>query len=56
MPRWALGTIVVAPLGVLLGNGRIASVVELVRETFIVMVFLMLTWLVLGSSRNRAAM
>jgi len=56
MPRWTLGAIVVAPLGGLLAEGRMASAVEVVREMFIVMVFLMSLWLVLGFGGNRAAM
>ena len=56
MPRWTLGAIVVAPLGVLLADGRVANAVDVVRETFIVMVFLMSTWLVLGFGRDRATM
>jgi uncharacterized membrane protein YtjA (UPF0391 family) len=56
MPRWALGTVILAPLGALLGQGGIESAVEVARGGFVLSVFLMSTWLVLGLHRSRLAL
>jgi len=56
MPRWALGTVVIAPLGALFGQGTFANAVDLARGTFLVFVLLMSTWLVFGFRRDRPAL
>lgn len=56
MPRWALGTLVVSPLSVLLGQGKLAVAVAMARETFIGFLMLMSLWLVVGLGRKRRAL
>ena len=56
MPRWALGTVVIAPLGALFGQGTFANAVDVVRGTFLVFVLLMSAWLVLGVRSDRPAL
>jgi len=56
MPRWALGAIVMSPLSALLGQGKWALAVEVVRESFVFVVVLMSLWLVVGLNNGRRAL
>jgi membrane protease YdiL (CAAX protease family) len=56
MPRWVLGLIVVSLLTASLHGGRIGDVVEVAKSSFVIVLFTMAMWLVLGFQRSRSAL